>query len=67
MGLVYLTSRQVQFFCPCSKEYFLLNMQSLYGENPYQLFGDQTQIEVKCDYCLKKYHFIHKDFENPLQ
>ncbi len=63
----YLSSRQVQFFCPCTRENFLLSMQGIYGHDPHGLFGEQTEIEVKCDYCQKKYYFTHNDFLNPLQ
>lgn len=54
-GFAYLGSRQVSFFCPCSKERMILNLQGLYS-NEQDLFDEKDMVEIKCDYCRKMYH-----------
>lgn len=55
-GFAYLGSRQVSFFCPCSKDRMVLNLRSLYGSDMDNLFDDEGMVEIKCDYCRKMYH-----------
>lgn len=54
-GFSYLGSRQIDFFCPCSKDRMVLNLRGLYLEDPEELFDGKDMIEVKCDYCRKNY------------
>jgi molecular chaperone Hsp33 len=54
-GFAYLGSRQVDFFCPCTKERMVLNLRGLYSGDIDHLFEDKDQIELVCDYCSKKY------------
>lgn len=54
-GFAYLGSRQVSFFCPCSKERMILNLQGLYSSEQ-DLFDEKDMVEIKCDYCRKMYH-----------
>ncbi len=54
-GFAYLGSRQVSFFCPCSKERMILNLQGLYSSEQ-DLFDEKGMVEIKCDYCRKMYH-----------
>jgi molecular chaperone Hsp33 len=60
-GFSYLGSRQVSFFCPCSRERMLLNLQGMYSNDIDLLFEGQDKIEVTCDYCNKKYQFLKSD------
>jgi molecular chaperone Hsp33 len=55
-GLSYLGSRQVAFFCPCSRDRMVLNLRSLYAADRSELFADNETIDLKCDYCKKEYH-----------
>jgi molecular chaperone Hsp33 len=54
-GFSYLGSRQVSFFCPCSKDRMILNLRGLYSGDLDELFDKQDTLEIKCDYCQKKY------------
>lgn len=55
-GFAYLGSRQVSFFCPCSKDRMVLNLRNLYGSGMDDLFDEKDMVEIKCDYCRKMYH-----------
>jgi molecular chaperone Hsp33 len=54
-GFAYLGSRQISLFCPCSKDRMVLNLRSLYGSDMENLFDEKGMVEIKCDYCRKKY------------
>jgi molecular chaperone Hsp33 len=54
-GFSYMTSRQIDFFCPCSKDRMLLNLKGLYANDLDHLFEGKDQVEIKCDYCRKEY------------
>jgi molecular chaperone Hsp33 len=60
-GLSYMGSRQVDFFCPCSKERMVMNLKGLYINDIDHLFEGQDKIEIKCDYCQKNYLILRKD------
>lgn len=55
-GFSYLGSRQINFYCPCSKERMVFNLKGLYLENMDELFDGNETLEIKCDYCRKAYH-----------
>lgn len=55
-GYAYLGSRQVSFFCPCSKDRMIVNLRSLYSADMNDLFDEQDMVEIKCDYCRKMYN-----------
>jgi molecular chaperone Hsp33 len=57
----YLGSRQMDFFCPCSKDRMVVNLRTLYSADVDDLFKDQEFIEVKCDYCRKTYEIYKSD------
>jgi molecular chaperone Hsp33 len=54
-GLAYMTSRQIEFFCPCSKDRMVLNLRGLYAGDIDHLFDGKDSVEIKCDYCSKLY------------
>lgn len=62
-GLAYLGSRQVDFFCPCSRERMAMNLRGLYSIELDHLFEDRNEVTVKCDYCKKEYGFIKSDLQ----
>jgi len=59
----YLGSRQVSFYCPCSRERMELNLKGMYSKDLEELFKDQIKIEVTCDYCNKVYEFSKDDLK----
>lgn len=63
-GFSYMTSRQIDFFCPCSKDRMVLNLKGLYSDDQDHLFDGKDSIEVKCDYCRKTYDITKADLEN---
>lgn len=54
-GYAYLGSRQISFFCPCSKDRMVLNLRGLYSGDIDHLFEEKDSLEIKCDYCRKVY------------
>jgi molecular chaperone Hsp33 len=57
----YIGSRQLDFYCPCSKERMVLNLRGLYSTDLDSLFEKEGPIEVKCDYCRKSYSISKGD------
>jgi molecular chaperone Hsp33 len=60
-GFAYLGSREIDFFCPCSKDRMVLNLRGLYQGDLDELFQKDEKIEVKCDYCRKNYEIFRED------
>lgn len=60
-GFSYMTSRQVDFFCPCSKERMIFNLRGLYAQDLEHLFEGKNHVEIKCDYCRKQYDITKAD------
>lgn len=54
-GFSYLGSRQIDFYCPCSKDRMVLNLRGLYQGDLDELFAEKNTVEIKCDYCRKIY------------
>ena len=54
-GLGYMGSRQIDFFCPCSKDRMIMNLRGLYSKDIDHLFDGKDTVEIKCDYCRKLY------------
>lgn len=63
-GLGYLGSRQIDFFCPCSKDRMVLNIQGLYKDDLEHLFSEKDFVEIKCDYCQKFYEIRRSDLNS---
>jgi molecular chaperone Hsp33 len=62
-GFSYMASRQVDFYCPCSKDRMALNLRGLYSGDLDHLFDGKESIEIKCDYCRKLYNISRSDLE----
>lgn len=60
-GFAYIGSRQIDLFCPCSKDRMLLNIRGLYQGDLDHIFEGQDSIELKCDYCKKIYSVTKSD------
>lgn len=61
-GFSYLGSRQISFFCPCSKERMIVNLRGLSHHQPEELFEEgKDTLEVKCDYCRKTYEIARSE------
>lgn len=54
-GYSYIGSRQIDFYCPCSKDRMILNLRGLYATDIDELFSEKDTIDIKCDYCRKNY------------
>lgn len=63
-GLSYLISRQINFFCPCSKDRMMLNLRGMYSSNLDELFEGKNSVEIKCDYCRKIYDITRSEIES---
>jgi molecular chaperone Hsp33 len=60
-GLAYLGSRQLSFYCPCSKDRMVLNLRGLYSTDIDELFQDDDKLDIKCDYCRTNYEISKAD------
>ena len=56
-----MTSRQIDFYCPCSKDRMILNLKGLYINDLDHLFEGKDTVEIKCDYCQKNYEIQRSD------
>ena len=63
-GFTYMTSRQIDFFCPCSKDRMIMNLKGLYSQDIDHLFENKSIIDIKCDYCRKVYDISREEIEN---
>lgn len=54
-GFTYMTSRQIDFYCPCSKDRMIINLRGLFSNDIDHLFDGKNEVEIKCDYCKKIY------------
>ena len=50
-----------KYYCDCSKERFVKNLQKLGKEDIDHLFEEQDTIETVCQFCNKKYEFKRED------
>ncbi len=60
-GYSYMTSRQLNFFCPCSRDRMVLNLKGLYAGDLDHLFDGKASVSIKCDYCRKDYAITRAD------
>ncbi len=58
-GLNYIGSKEVKFFCPCSKQRMINNLFTLPENDLEEIFHEKDSIEIRCDYCNTIYD-IHK-------
>lgn len=59
-GFAYLQSKEVKFYCPCSKEQFSLHISNLSEEDITEIFQD-GDAHINCDYCNKDYFITKND------
>ncbi|MCE3012601.1 MAG: Hsp33 family molecular chaperone HslO [Proteobacteria bacterium] len=64
-GFAYLSSRHVEFYCPCSLERMQDNLRMLFAQDPEALFAGKQTLEAKCDYCKKTYEINRDDLKAP--
>ncbi len=62
-GLAYMGSRQINYFCPCSKERMVKNVLALYGNDNAAVLEGKEFLEIKCDYCHKNYKISEDDLK----
>ncbi len=62
----YLSSKQVELFCPCSKNRMMDNLRMLYAQDAEALFAGEETLEAKCDYCKKTYNISRADLSAPI-
>jgi molecular chaperone Hsp33 len=61
LGFTYLSTKDIHFKCPCSREQMLSGVLSLiHSHTVDEIFEDKKEIETKCDYC-KTYYIILRD------
>jgi molecular chaperone Hsp33 len=60
-GFNYLGSKEVKFHCPCSKDRMMTNLLNLHHNDLNDVFADDPQIEIRCDYCNTLYEITRED------
>ncbi len=57
-GFEYLQSKEINFQCQCSRNHLLKGLLAVLRTTSIdQLFGDDSSIETRCDYCKMHYQF----------
>lgn len=54
-GFSYLASKQIDFYCPCSKERMIENLKNMYRGKIEELLAGDKQLDITCDYCNTQY------------
>lgn len=60
---IVLDIKNIQFSCDCSKEKFYDNLKALPASDLYDLLKDDN-VEIKCEFCNKKYFYKKVEIEN---
>jgi len=60
MGYMYLSSKQLNFHCPCSKEQMMVHIANLEAKDMEHVF-EQNVLEIKCDYCNSNYRITKEE------
>lgn len=55
LGFDHLDNQEVKFNCNCSLDRMLQGIRNLASGDLESVFHNQSEIEINCDYCLKKY------------
>lgn len=66
-GFNYIGSKEVKFYCPCSKERMINNIHSLNLDDIDSLFEDKSFFETRCDYCNTVYKIEKQDIKSEIQ
>lgn len=61
LGLNYLGSQKLKFFCPCSKESMISNLKKLPQDQLRIIIEEDKVIDITCDYCKKHYQIVEAD------
>lgn len=66
LGLIYLGSKEVKFKCNCSRERMVNGLRAVIRSSGIDhVFGeDESEIEMKCDYCKTSYRILKNEFIN---
>jgi len=56
-----MTSQDVRFHCPCSRERFADSLASLPREELEEILQERGKIETQCQFCNEKYQFDSVD------
>lgn len=60
----YLGSKEVKFHCPCSKNRMMTNLLNLHHNDLEEVFADDNELEIRCDYCNNVYNISKADLND---
>ncbi len=63
IGLNYLGAKEIKFFCPCSMQGMISNVETLPPEQLKEIFAEDGLIAITCDYCKKSYEILEEDMK----
>lgn len=64
IGFNYLNSKTINLSCTCSLDKITSSLFNMYQGNLNELFGNDTELSINCDYCKKKYLLTKSSFNN---
>ena len=64
---IYLGSKEISFHCPCSRERMVNNLFTLSEKDRQSIFEEDSQIEIRCDYCNTLYNILKEEVIGNLQ
>jgi molecular chaperone Hsp33 len=62
-GFTLLGSKEIKFFCPCSKERMIANLLTLGKEDLTNIFEKERSVEIRCDYCNTLYEIKESELK----
>jgi len=63
----YLGSKEIRFHCPCSHERMVENLFTLKQIDLDEVFGEDGQLETRCDYCNTIYTIKKEEITKNIQ
>ncbi len=65
LGLTTLAEKDIKFKCNCSRDRMLLGLKDLLRSTPVEdVFENDKQVELKCDYCNTAYLILRTELES---
>lgn len=62
-GFTFLSIKRVNLKCRCTKDRLVMTFRNLDPDNLDEIFLEDPEVEVACDYCGKGYKITRKDLQ----
>ncbi|MBC3795570.1 Hsp33 family molecular chaperone HslO [Acetobacterium tundrae] len=64
IGVKISETEEAHFFCDCSRNRVIKALTAIGTADLIDIIADQEIIEIKCDFCQKKYHFTPEQLQS---